>query len=93
MSWISDAGNDLSGAFTTLTSTAQGLANAGHTLLGSGGMIYANGQPLLSTGVTQGDTVGTNTNINLNGVLSTITGNPILLIVIAVAFFLIVIKK
>lgn len=93
MSWVSDVGNDLSGGLSSITSTVQGLANAGHTLLGSGGMIYANGQPLISTGVTQGDTVGTNTNVNLSGVLSTITGNPILLIVIAVAFFLIVIKK
>lgn len=97
MSWLNNAGNDLGDAINNLTDNVQGIANAAHTLLGSGGTIYENGQPLISTGVTHGDVVTTrHTKKNItemHGFLSEITSNPLILGIIVIAFVVLVSKK
>ncbi len=99
MGWLNTAGTDLGGVLNNLTNSAEGLATATHTLLGSGGTIYENGEPLISTGVTAGDVVttrqqSTHRNISeIHGLFSELTSSPIILGIIVLAFVILVAKK
>ncbi len=95
MSWLSGTESALS----SVDSTLSGLAQDVHTVIGSGGAIYANGEPLITSGVTAGDITETvaNTNsssaINFTGIINSITSDPFLMLVIIGGFILLIIKK
>jgi hypothetical protein len=94
MSWLSSVENGLGSAFSTVNSTISSVAKDTHEVLGSGGTIYANGQPIISTGVTKGDITGTNTSVSGTfGSFGNFLSNPFVLIGGIVVVFILVIKK
>ena len=99
MSWINDIGTDLGGVVSGAEGAITTVANAGHTLLGSGGSLTV-GNVQIGTGVTQGDVVTTNTNASaalntnvFNSMLAEITSNPLILLAIIAIILILVMKK
>ena len=99
MSWINDIGTELGGAVSSAEGAITTVANAGHTLLGSGGSLTV-GNVQIGTGVTQGDVVTTNTNASaalntnvFNSMWAEITSNPLILLAIIAIILILVMKK
>ena len=99
MSWINDIGTGLSDVVSSAEGAVTTVANAGHTLLGSGGSLTV-GNVQIGTGVTQGDVVTTNTNASaalntnvFNSMLAEITSNPLILLAIIAIILILVMKK
>ena len=101
MSWINDIGTGLSDVVSSAEGAVTTVANAGHTLLGSGGSFTV-GNVHIGTGVTQGDVVTTNANTSATGVLNTnifsgivteLTSNPLILLAIIALIVIMVMKK
>ena len=99
MSWISDIGTELGGVVSSAEGAITTVANAGHTLLGSGGSLTV-GNVQIGTGVTQGDITTANTNVSgalntniFSSMLTEITSNPLILLAIIAIILILVMKK
>ena len=99
MSWINDIGTDLGGIVSSAEGVVTTAAQAGHTLLGSGGTLTV-GNVQIGTGVTQGDVTTANTNVTsalntnvFNSMLADITSNPYILLAIIAIILILVMKK